>query len=119
MRLRERSCHTSQILGRYFMSMDVVLTYCILILAIILFVTEKLRSDIVAILIMILLAWSGVVEVEEAFSGFSSNAVVSVMAVMIMGYGIDKSGIMKKLSKKIIKLAGNGEKKLLVYYPFQ
>jgi di/tricarboxylate transporter len=97
------------------MSMDVVLTYCILILAIILFVTEKLRPDIVAILIMILLAWSGVIEVEEAFSGFSSNAVVSVMAVMIMGYGIDKSGIMKKLSKKIIKLAGNGEKKLLVY----
>lgn len=95
--------------------MDVVITYCILILAIILFVTEKLRPDLVAILIMILLAWSRVIEVGEAFSGFSSNAVVSVMAVMIMGYGIDKSGIMKKLSKKIIKLAGNGEKKLLVY----
>ncbi|SHI57774.1 TrkA-C domain-containing protein [Dethiosulfatibacter aminovorans DSM 17477] len=95
--------------------MDVVITYCILILAIILFVTEKLRPDIVAILIMILLAWSGVIEVGKAFSGFSSNAVVSIMAVMIMGYGIDKSGIMKKLSKKIIRLAGNGEKKLLVY----
>ncbi len=98
-----------------YMSIDVVLTYCILIIAIILFVTEKLRPDIVAILIMILLAWSGVIEVGQAFSGFSSNAVVSVMAVMIMGYGIDKSGIMKKLSKKIIQLAGNGEKKLLVY----
>jgi len=50
---------------------------------------------------MVVLAWTGLIEINQAFSGFSSNAVVSIMAVMIMGYGIDRSGIMNVVSEKI------------------
>jgi di/tricarboxylate transporter len=97
------------------MTAEIGLTYFILLIAVFLFVTEKLRSDLVAILIMVLLAWSSLITAQEAFSGLASNAVVSVIAVMILGYGIDKSGIMKALSIRIIRWAGNSEKKILVY----
>ncbi|MBN2287406.1 MAG: SLC13 family permease [Tissierellales bacterium] len=97
------------------MTVEIGLTYFILLIAVFLFVTEKLRSDLVAILIMVLLAWSSLITAQEAFSGLASNAVVSVIAVMMLGYGIDKSGIMKALSIKIIRWAGNSEKKILVY----
>jgi di/tricarboxylate transporter len=64
--------------------MEIGLTYGILGIAIVLFITEKLRTDLVAVLIMLLLPWAGIITVNEAFSGFASNAVISVMAVMII-----------------------------------
>ncbi|QSX07886.1 SLC13 family permease [Alkalibacter rhizosphaerae] len=96
------------------MTNDILLTFGILLIAIVLFSTEKLRSDLVAILIMVLLAWSKIIPVSQAFSGFSSNAVVSIMGVMLLGYGIDRTGLMKRLSQGIAKYAGNSEKKILV-----
>lgn len=96
------------------MTNDILLTFGILLVAIVLFSTEKLRSDLVAILIMVLLAWSKIIPVSQAFSGFSSNAVVSIMGVMLLGYGIDRTGLMKRLSQGIAKYAGNSEKKILV-----
>ena len=92
---------------------EILVAYGILALAIFLFVSELVRPDITAIIIMVVLAWSGLIEVTEAFSGFSSNAVVSIMAVMIMGYGIDRSGIMNIVSEKITKAAGTSQKKIL------
>jgi di/tricarboxylate transporter len=97
------------------MTVEIGLTYVLLFAAVFLFASEKLRPDIVAFLIMILLAWTGAITSQEAFSGFSSNAVISVIGVMIIGYGIEKSGMMKTLSEKIIEAAGSGEKKILVY----
>ncbi|MFO7887155.1 MAG: SLC13 family permease [Eubacteriales bacterium] len=97
------------------MTTEILIAYGILALAIFLFVSELVRPDITAIIIMVVLAWSGLIEVTEAFSGFSSNAVVSIMAVMIMGYGIDRSGIMNIVSEKITKAAGTSQKKILVF----
>ncbi len=92
---------------------EILIAYGILALAIFLFVSELVRPDITAIIIMVVLAWTGLIEVTQAFSGFSSNAVVSIMAVMIMGYGIDRSGIMNVVSEKITKAAGTSQKKIL------
>ncbi len=92
---------------------EILIAYGILALAIFLFVSEIVRPDITAIIIMVTLAWTGLIEVDQAFSGFSSNAVVSIMAVMIMGYGIDRSGIMNLVSEKIVKAAGTSQKKIL------
>ncbi len=95
------------------MTTEILIAYGILDLAIFLFVSEIVRPDITAIIIMVVLAWTGLIEVNQAFSGFSSNAVVSIMAVMIMGYGIDRSGIMNVVSEKITKAAGTSQKKIL------
>ncbi|MBF7097446.1 SLC13 family permease [Alkalibacter mobilis] len=96
------------------MTFEIALTYGILTLAVILFSTEFLRADLTAMLIMIILPWTGLISVSEAFSGFSSNAVISVMGVMMLGYGMEKSGIMKKFSDFIMSKAGDSEKKILI-----
>ena len=96
------------------MTPDILLTLLVLLVIIVLFITEAFRIDIIAITIMISLGWLGFVKPTEIFSGFASNAVISVIAVMILSYGIDRSGVMKKLIGPIINLAGTSEKRLIV-----
>lgn len=91
----------------------ILLVFLVLAATIVLLVTEVLRVDVVAILVMLSLAWLGLVTPAEAFSGFASNAVISIMAVMIMGYGIDRTGVMTRLSRKVLALAGTGERRLV------
>ena len=95
------------------MTPEILLTLLVLLVTIVLFITEAFRIDIISITIMITLGWLGFVTPIEIFSGFASNAVISVIAVMILGYGIDRSGVMKKLVGPIINLAGTSEKRLI------
>ncbi len=95
------------------MNPDIFLTIMILLIAIVMFVTEVLRTDITAITIMLILPWLGLIEPMEAFSGLASNAVIAIIAVMIMGYGLETSGATAKLTGPILKLAGTEEKRLI------
>lgn len=85
------------------MSTDVIIVFVILIAAVVMFSVEKIRNDVAAIIIMLSLAWTGVIPLDQAFSGFSSNAVIAIMGVMILGYGIEKTGIMDSLAQVITK----------------
>ena len=75
------------------MTTEILLVFSVLAVTIVLFVSEKLRIDVIALLIMVALPWLGLIEPLEALSGLSSNAVVSIIAVMILGHGVDRSGI--------------------------
>ena len=94
------------------MNRDVILVFVILIGGIAMFSIEKIRNDVAAIIIMLILAWTGVVSVDQAFSGLSSNAVIAVMGVMILGYGIEKTGIMDDLAQILIQKTGTKENKV-------
>ena len=91
---------------------DIALVLAVLTGTIVLFVSERLRVDVIAILIMISLAWLRLVTPVEAFSGLASNAVVSIIAVMILGYGIDRSGVMNRITRPVIRAAGSSERRL-------
>ena len=95
------------------MTTDITIVFIILIGAVAGFTIEKLRNDFVAIMILIALAWSGILSAEEAFSGFSSNAVIAVMGVMIIGYGIENTGLIDSLAELIIKKAGKKENRIV------
>ncbi|MBU8922434.1 MAG: hypothetical protein KOO63_11510, partial [Bacteroidales bacterium] len=95
------------------MSGEIILVLSILLVTIVLFVTEKLRVDIVAILVMITLAWSRLISPSEALSGLASRAVVSMAGVMILGYGLDRSGVTNWLIKPIIRIAGSKERGII------
>jgi len=95
------------------MTLDIALVLSVLGLTIFLFVSELLRVDVIAILIMLSLAWLRLVKPAEAFSGLASNAVVSIIAVMILGYGVDRSGVMNRITRPIMRAAGSSEKKLI------
>lgn len=70
-------------------------------------VSEVVRSDLAALLCLLALAWSGVLAPQEALSGFSSNAVVAMMAVMIMGRGVARTGLMERFARPIVERTGN------------
>ena len=82
-------------------------------LAILLFIFEWVRVDVVGIMMMVLLPILGVVTPKEAISGLSSNAVVSIIAVIIIGAGLDKTGCMNVLARKILQMAGKSESRIM------
>jgi di/tricarboxylate transporter len=69
--------------------------------------------DVVALCVMLSLPWLGLVEPHEALAGLSSNAVFSIIGVMILGYGVDRSGIMAKVTRPILRVAGSSERRLV------
>ncbi len=92
----------------------------ILAFTIYLFAFEVVRVDVAAISIMVLIGLSnlipgydGLVAPHQLFSGYSSNAVISIMAVMIIGAGLDRTGIMSQLAGKILKFGGNTEGRVM------
>ena len=94
------------------MTKEIALVLVVLVLTVFLFVTEILRVDIVALITLLLLGWLKLVTPAQAFSGLASNAVVSIIGVMIIGYGIDRSGVMKRITVPVIRLAGFSEKRM-------
>jgi len=92
---------------------EMILVFGVLGLAVLLFVFEWVRVDVVGILMMVLLPLLGLVDAGEAISGLSSNAVVSIIAVIIMGAGMDKTGVMHHVARHIIRLAGASERRMM------
>ena len=93
---------------------EMLIVFALLGLAIVLFVFDLLRVDLVGLSMMVLLPLTGVVSPEEAVAGLSSNAVVSIIAVMIIGAGLNKTGVMHALASRIIKIAGRSEKRIML-----
>ena len=88
------------------LTMDMMLVMAMIIIAVFLFVVEWIRVDVVAILMMVVLPLLHLVSPKEAFIGLSSNAVVSIIAVIIIGAGLDKTGIINKVVTPIVRIAG-------------
>lgn len=96
------------------MTFEMVAVFSILLLAMILFVTEWLRMDVVALLVLGVLALTGLVSPAEALSGFSNPAVVTVWAVFILSAGLSQTGVAKFIGHQVLRLAGRREAQLLV-----
>jgi di/tricarboxylate transporter len=96
------------------MTAEIVLTLSLVAVASVLLATERLRVDVVALLIMLATAWLGLVTPAQALSGLASNAVVAVIAVMMMSYGLDRSGITQHITRPILRLAGQSESRVIV-----
>lgn len=96
------------------MTLPIILVTAVLGLAILLFIFEWVRVDVVGILMMIILPLLGLVTPKEAISGLSSNAVVSIIAVIIIGAGLDKTGAMNSLARVLLKFAGKSESRIMV-----
>ena len=96
------------------MTPDIMLTMIVLFFVIFLFIFEWVRVDVVGIIMMVLLPLAGLISPKEAFVGLSSNAVCSIIAVIIIGAGLDKTGVMNQVAGPIIKLAGKSEKRIII-----
>lgn len=93
---------------------EMILVMLMIAIAVFLFITEWIRLDVVAILMMVVLPLLHLVRPKEAFIGLSSNAVVSIIAVIIIGAGLDKTGLINKLIKPILKIAGKSQSNIII-----
>jgi di/tricarboxylate transporter len=93
---------------------DMILVMCMIGLAVFLFVVEWVRVDVVAILMMVVLPLLHLVSPKEAFVGMSSNAVISIIAVIIIGAGLDRTGIINKLVTPVMAIAGKSTSRIII-----
>ena len=80
------------------------LTIIITVTVFVLFATEKYPVDLVAILTVVVLLLTGIVTPEEAVSGFSNPATITVLAMFIISEGIQRSGVVRILGEKILHI---------------
>lgn len=96
----------------------------VLVLTIYLFAFEIVDVDVAAISVMVLLGLSslfaplmglehGLVDNQKLFDGFGSNAVMSIIAVMVIGAGLDKTGLMTKVASYILRVGGTTENRII------
>jgi di/tricarboxylate transporter len=95
------------------MTPQIALTLAIIVGALIVFGTEKLRVDVVALLVLLTVGLTGLVGPKEVFAGFSNSAVVTVWAVYIVSGGLFKTGVADILGKFILRLSGENEMRLI------
>ena len=86
---------------------DMLLVFGVTAGVIALFLLEWVRVDVVALIVMVLLPVLGLVTAAQAFSGLSGNAVVSIIAVMIIGRGLDHTGVINRVVQPLVKLSGD------------
>ena len=96
------------------MTPSIALALAVLVLVIILFVTDAVRVDVVGLLMMVLLPLLGLVTPQQAIGGLGSSAVVSIIGVIILGAGMEKTGVMRALSRVILKYAGKSEQRVVI-----
>jgi len=104
------------------LSVEMVGVLALLAFTIYLFAFEVVRVDVAAIAVMVVIGltsvipnYDGLVQPEQLFSGYSSNAVISIIAIMIIGAGLDRTGVMSQLAGKILKLSGATEGRVIVF----
>ena len=91
------------------MTFEIALVLGILLTSLILFVSEIIRMDLVAMLVLCALAVSGLVGPNEAFAGFSNSAVITVWAMFILSEGLTRTGIANVIGFQVMRIAGRSE----------
>ncbi len=105
-------------------SVEIAWVSAILLFTIYLFAFEVVSVDVAAVLVMVLLGLTsltapfmglseGLVDNRHLFDGFASNAVISIIAVMIIGAGLDKTGVMTKMAALILRIGGKTEARII------
>ena len=92
---------------------DIALVITILVIALVLFVTEALRMDIVALLVVGALTVTGLVTPAEAVAGFSNEAVITLWAMFIISEGLLRTGVGDLIGRYVMRLAGRNEAALV------
>lgn len=91
-----------------------VITVSLLCAAIFLFVQNKVRMDVIALLVMLAFCLTGILSVQEVFAGFSDPNVILIALLFIVGEGLVRTGVAYQVSEWLMKAAKNSETKVLI-----
>ncbi|MDO5610744.1 MAG: SLC13 family permease [Pseudomonadota bacterium] len=92
---------------------DMKLVLGLVAMTMVLFLFDRVRPDVVALVVLVLLGLTGLVAPEDLFGGFAGNAVISIIATMILGAGLERTGALNRLAGWLLRRADGSERKLL------
>ncbi|HXG84117.1 MAG TPA: SLC13 family permease, partial [Pyrinomonadaceae bacterium] len=87
----------------------IAITLILLLVAVVLFATEKIPVDIVGILLVIGLVLTGILNVQEGLSGFGDNIIITIAGLFILTGGLVKPGIVDLIGRRLYRIAGKNE----------
>ncbi|MGE9552807.1 SLC13 family permease [Erwinia amylovora] len=96
------------------MNKELIWVLSLLVIAILLFISGKLRMDVVALLVIVAFVLSGTLTLQEATMGFSDPNVILIAALFVIGEGLVRTGVALKMGEWLIKMAGSSETRMLV-----
>ncbi|TRX75384.1 SLC13 family permease [Pseudomonas mangiferae] len=96
------------------MNPQLIWVLTLLAVAVALFAANRPRMDVVAVLVMVILPLSGVIDVQDALAGFSDPSVVLIAALFVIGEGLVRTGVAFRLGGWLARRAGSSETRLLV-----
>ncbi len=96
------------------MSLQLIWVLALLATAVGLFVANRPRMDVVALLVMVALPLSGVLSVQESLAGFADPNVILIAALFVIGEGLVRTGVAYRIGEWLTRRAGSSETRLLV-----
>ncbi len=96
------------------MTLDMWLTLGILTFALLFFIMEWLRVDVVALIVVVALMITGLLTPQEAIAGFSNSVVITIASLFVIGGGILQTGLATAIGNRVLKIAGNHPTRLMV-----
>ncbi|NJL93531.1 MAG: SLC13 family permease [Anaerolineae bacterium] len=96
------------------MDFDAVIVVGILVAAMVLFITEGLRADVVALGVVVALLLADILTPVEAFAGFSDSTVVTIAALFVVGGAVFQTGLANQLGMQLLRVAGRDETRLTI-----
>jgi len=95
-------------------NIHMLITLIILLVASVLFVSGRIRSDLVAISALTLLVIFGILNTEEALAGFASNVVIMMIGLFVIGGAIFQTGLANKASSYLLRFSGQSETRMMI-----
>ena len=88
-------------------------TLAVIAIAAVLLISGRLRPDLTALLVMLALSITGIITPEQAFSGFSRSAVITILSIFILTYGLERTGATSWVGGQLLSIFGTSERKLV------
>lgn len=96
------------------MTTDMMFVFGLLGTTVIVFLSNKIRMDTIALMVVIALALSGVLTPAEAVSGFGNAVVIMIAGLFVIGEGLYKTGVAAAAGNWLLKVGGDSEQRLLM-----
>ena len=94
---------------------DMMLVLGLVVFTMVMFMFPRIRVDATALVVLVALGVSRLVPADELFSGFSGNAVISIIATMILGAGLDHTGALNRLASWLLRRSRGMEDRLVLW----
>lgn len=94
------------------LSPEMIMVLGLVAFTMVMLVLEWIRADMVALLVVVVIGLTGLIPPERVFNGFAGNAVIAIIAIMIMGAGLDRAGVLNLAAKFVVRLSRGAESRL-------